>query len=633
MLSGFGLAIGAFAAFSVVSGAVGIMIDFEQANANVASVLGTTVDKTVKLQQSAKQLGATTSFTATEVAGLQTELAKLGFTQTEIIGATAATLDLAAATKTELPQAAKQVGAAIRAFGLNAKDSARVSDVFAASTSKSGLNMEFLDTAMSKVAPVAKQFGFSIEASTALLGKLADAGFDASTAATSTRSILLNLADGNGKLAKALGGPVKSLPDLVSGLKKLKAEGIDLASALELTDKRSVAAFATFMENADAAESLEKALKNSANAARDMAAKQLDTLGGSLILLNSAYEGFILSLDDGTGAFSGFLRRVVDVSTEILSLLSGTAALTSTLDENELSLRSAAETSLFWLKAIGLLIGSLIVLKGLIMLVKAGIVIYNVAMGINTAITGKNNIALVGNIVAQRAYRTAMFLGAAATKISTLAQAAYRGVLFLGAIAMKAITAAQLMFNAALTANPIGAVIVAISALVALVILAVNSYDDWGASLLLLMGPFGMIINIIQSFKRNWQMVKDAFTTGGLMSGLKAIGRVLIDSLLMPLQQLLELASNIPGLENLAGNAAIRISEMREGLNVNTGDESGVLPNSSQAASQQTTETIRDSNVRIDVRDKGGNVEKVFQDGTAIPISMQNTVGVLNYGN
>jgi len=266
------------------------------------------------------------------------------------------------------------------------------------------------------------------------------------------------------------------------------------------------------------------------------------------------------------------------------------------------------------------------------MLVIAGSVIFTVTMGINTAITGKNNIALVGNIVAQRAYRTAMFLGAAATKISTLAQAAYRGVLFLGAIAMKAITAAQLMFNAALTANPIGAVIVAISALVALVILAVNSYDDWGASLLLLMGPFGMIINIIQSFKRNWQMVKDAFTTGGLMSGLKAIGRVLIDSLLMPLQQLLELASNIPGLENLAGNAAIRISEMREGLNVNTGDESGVLPNSSQAASQETTETIRDSNVRIDVRDKGGNVEKVFQDGTAIPISMQNTVGVLNYG-
>ena len=80
---------------------------------------------------------------------------------------------------------------------------------------------------------------------------MANSGFDASSAATATRNILLNLADGSGKLALALGGPVDNLEDLVKGLKKLNSEGIDLNKALDLTDKRSVAAFNTFLNGTD----------------------------------------------------------------------------------------------------------------------------------------------------------------------------------------------------------------------------------------------------------------------------------------------------------------------------------------------------------------------------------------------
>jgi len=98
---------------------------------------------------------------------------------------------------------------------------------------------------------------------------------------------------------------------------------------------------------------------------------------------------------------------------------------------------------------------------------------------------------------------------------------------------------------------------------------------------------------------------------------------------------MLFLLSQLPGkLGDLASVGLDKLNEMEANFNFDrTGDESGVLPNSGQASTQQNTETIRDSNVRIDVRDKGGNVEKVYQDGTDIPISMQNTVGVLNYGN
>jgi len=606
MLSGFGLAIGAFAAFSVVSGAVGIMMDFEQANANVASVLETTVDKTVKLQDAAKQLGATTSFTASEVAGLQKEYAKLGFVENEILAVSQSTLDLAAATTTALPQAAKQVGAALNTYGLAAKDAGRVTDVFALASSKAAIDMEFLATAMPKVAPIASKFGFSIESTTALLGKLGDAGFEASTAATGTKNILLNLADSGGKLAQALGKPVKNLPDLVDGLNKLKSEGIDLNKALQLTDKISVAAFATFLEKADEAKSLAEALDNAGGAGKRMAKNMLDTLGGSLTLLNSAYEGFILSLDDGTGAFSGFLRRVVDVSTEILSLLSGTEALKSTLDANELSIRSAAETSLFLLKATGLLIGSFVIIKGLIIATKIALFAYNVVMGVNSAITQTNKRALIQNAVAQGAYRTAMLIG---TAVTWLANSAFV------ALAISVIAATW----------PILAIIAGVLAVVYI-------FLYWVEIVAFFVRQFTKFTEMLGTA---WDSITKFFQEFDFLDFFKGIGNALITYMLLPLKSMLWLLSKLPGkLGDLASDGLDMLNEMEANFNFDrTGDESGVLPNSGQAASQQITKTVRDSNINLTVKDKGGNVEKVYQDGTPIPISMQNTVGVLNYGN
>ena len=84
----------------------------------------------------------------------------------------------------------------------------------AVATTKSALDFTYLQNSMSTIAPVAHAFGFSIEETTALLGTLANSGFDASSAATATRNILLNLADSSGKLAQALGKPITSLDEL-----------------------------------------------------------------------------------------------------------------------------------------------------------------------------------------------------------------------------------------------------------------------------------------------------------------------------------------------------------------------------------------------------------------------------------
>lgn len=128
------------------------------------------------------------------------------------------------------------------------------------------------------------------------------------------------------------------------------------------------------------------------------------------------------------------------------------------------------------------------------------------------------------------------------------------------------LTAKQWMLNVALNANPIGLVIAGVAALIALVATIIVYYDDWGASLTLLLGPFGMIINVIQSFRRHWDEVKAAFTDGGFLEGIKMIGLVILDAILMPVQQLLEILSKIPGLGGLAQSGADAIEGIRANL-------------------------------------------------------------------
>lgn len=316
------IAAGVLLAGKALSAGIDIIKGFEQANANLQAVLGVTRDEMGSLIKQAKALGASTSFSASEVTGLQTEFAKLGFPTRDIQLMTASTLDAANAMGADLGEQAKLTGATLKAFGLDASEAQRVNDVLSKATSASALDFQKLSTSMSTIAPVAASFGFSLEGTTALLGQLANAGFDASSAATATRNILLNLADANGKLAKSLGRPVKDLPSLVKGLKELEKKGIDLGEALELTDKRSVAAFSTFLKGTDSVLALNKTLEEAGGTAERMADIQLDTLEGSLKILNSSFEGLVLSIGDSTDATAG-MTFVVQGLANLLSFLSG----------------------------------------------------------------------------------------------------------------------------------------------------------------------------------------------------------------------------------------------------------------------------------------------------------------------
>lgn len=307
--------------FTQLREGVGSIVEFEFANSNLAAILGTTADNIKELTTDARRLGAETKYTAAQATELQIELAKLGFTRREILDSTSAVLRFAQATGAELSDAAALSGAALRMFNANTKETERYVSAMAVATSKSALSFSYLATALPIVGPVAKAFNFQIEDTLALVGKLADAGFDASSSATATRNILLNLADANGALAKSLGGPVKTLPELVAGLQKLKEQGVDLNTTLEITDNRSVAAFNAFLTASDSIIPLREQITGVDKELTAMADTMSNNVKGAVAGLSSAWEAFMLSFYDSKGLMKDvldfFARGLRNVATQL----------------------------------------------------------------------------------------------------------------------------------------------------------------------------------------------------------------------------------------------------------------------------------------------------------------------------
>lgn len=326
----------AMQAFAVVGmGVVGVLLalakaftsvvkknaEFEQANANLSTILGVSREEMKALTNTALQLGRTTEYTASQVTDLQTALAKLGFGKGSIIAMQQYVLQFATAVGANLGDAAEVAGSALRAFGLTSADTEDTLATLAVATNKSALNFERIKQSIGTVFPVANAFGLTIKDATALLGALANAGFDASTAATAARNILLNLADANGKLAKSLGGPARSFEEIIDGLIKLRDSGTNLNEALELTDKRSVAAFSALLSGAESARELRTALEDVDGELERIQSERLDTVEGQTKLYKSAVEGLTLAFQKSSGAIKNFiadLTLLVSATTQFL---------------------------------------------------------------------------------------------------------------------------------------------------------------------------------------------------------------------------------------------------------------------------------------------------------------------------
>lgn len=308
--------------------------EFEQANADLSTILGVSRKDMDAMTQSALALGRSTEYTAQEVTKLQTELAKLGFGQGSIYNMQEAVLKFSTAVGANLADAAQVAGSTLRAFGLTSKDTEDVLATLAVATNKSALSFERIQTSIGTVFPIANAFGLTVKDTTALLGTLADAGFDASSAATATRNIILKMADANGELAKRMGGAVKSFDDIIDGLIKLRQEGTDLNDVLELTDKRSASAFSAFIAGAEKSRELRNALEDVGGELQRISDERLNTVEGSTKLLRSAWDGLVLSMESSNGAIKDTIDWLTKLLTQIQNVFFATQALTNEWTQN-----------------------------------------------------------------------------------------------------------------------------------------------------------------------------------------------------------------------------------------------------------------------------------------------------------
>lgn len=307
LLSAFGLVGGVFLFAKAITGAVKVMADFEESMSEVKAITRASDKELLKLEKDARRLGGTTSKTAKEVSQLQIEFAKLGFSTQEILNATEATLQLSIAAKVDLADAAQVAGSTVRAFGLSTVETQRVVDVMAESFASSALNMEKFSTAMAIVAPVAKNAGKSIEFTTAQLAKLVDNGLDASTAGTGLRNVYLEL--------------TKKGLTLEQGLRKIQQSTNKNATALELFGKRGATVGTILAESTKEVDKLTVAFDDAEGAAARMAATMEDNLKFDILAAKSAWEEFVLSLNDGEGSLTDALRAVTGLSKGLARLL------------------------------------------------------------------------------------------------------------------------------------------------------------------------------------------------------------------------------------------------------------------------------------------------------------------------
>lgn len=280
--------------------------DFEFAMAKVQAVSGFTTQEVGRLESQAKALGASTSKSASEVASLQLELAKLGKSSTEIEQMTESILSLAIAFDAELGDAASTVGTTLAQFNLDASESTRVADVMAVAFGSSSLDLESFTEAMKNAAPVANEFGFSLEQTTALLGTLADSGIRGSDAGTKLKMALSNIA--------AEGGDVQRIfQSLIGGTTTYK-------EALDALGKRSAILVPILGKNGEKLAELQRKLADSAGAAKAARLVLEDTAQGGFDRLKSAAESAGIEIG---GVLMPVIQELTSTLTEALGSFAG----------------------------------------------------------------------------------------------------------------------------------------------------------------------------------------------------------------------------------------------------------------------------------------------------------------------
>lgn len=328
--AGLAAATGAIASFMAYAAKVGS--DFEAAMSKVQAISMATAGDMFLLEEKAKQMGATTKFSATEAAEAMQYMAMAGWKAEDMLGGIEGIMNLAAASGEELALTSDIVTDALTAMGYQAKDAGQMADVLAAASSNSNTNVAMMGETFKYVGTMVGSMGYSMEDAALATGLMANAGIKGSMAGTALAGIISRLStDTNGARSAIEGlgiefyntdGSARPLKQVFDELRAATAD-MTVAQKAELAstvagEEAKKGLLSILNATTDDYNKLSEAINNSSGAAEEMAAIMQDNLQGQIVLFKSALEGVGIAIYDEIQAP---LKNVVTYGSEAMAKL------------------------------------------------------------------------------------------------------------------------------------------------------------------------------------------------------------------------------------------------------------------------------------------------------------------------
>ena len=331
------IATAATASVSVMGGvataAFNVGKSFEAGMSTVASVSGATDAELEKLRAKAKEMGATTAFSATQATDAMNYMAMAGWKTNEMISGIDGIMNLAAASGADLATTSDIVTDALTAFGMTAKDSGEFADVMAAASSNANTNVELMGATFKYVGAAAGAMGYSIQDIAVATGLMANAGIKGEMAGTALRSTITRLAKPTKESQEAMDALGVSLTDSKGKMKSFGEIMTDMRKGMSKMTEDEKASYAAMLGGQEAMSGLlaianasdadfaklTKAIEGSTGAAEKMAKVKLDNLEGDITILKSGLEGFGIQIYE---EMQKPLRNAAQQATDMVSDLS-----------------------------------------------------------------------------------------------------------------------------------------------------------------------------------------------------------------------------------------------------------------------------------------------------------------------
>lgn len=306
--------------------------NFEEAMSTVEALSGASAQEMAALAEEAKDLGATTKFTAKEAGDAMGYMAMAGWDASDMLQGMDGVLQLAAASGEDLAMVSDIVTDSLSAFGLTAKDTAHFSDVLAAAATNSNTNVAIMGETFKMSASVAGALGYSIEDVAVAMGLMANSGVKGSIAGTALRNTFNGLLEGVTLTGAAFGeyeysaikadGTMKgfgSTIDELRGYFERMTEAERVANAQAIAGQRGYNGLLAILNATDADyASLTNSINNCTGAAQRMANVKLDNMNGQLTLMKSAWDALKTTIGE---QFIPEMRGLYEIGTDVFSVV------------------------------------------------------------------------------------------------------------------------------------------------------------------------------------------------------------------------------------------------------------------------------------------------------------------------